>query len=412
MLKNYFKIAIAVLKRNRFFTFISLFGISCTLAVLMVITAFVDHLTGTDYPEFNAERSLYVMNLEYSSSKNYNRMHTQPSFDYLNKYVRTLKTPEKVTISSMPAVASSFLKDKKYDFKLMDTDGEFWDVMHFRFLEGKPYTFQQIKNFDRVAVISDNTRKTYFGEGTAVGKYIMANNIEYRVVGVIQGVAKTKIMSSADIYVPYTSPKSGYDSKSFQGSYHAILVAKSSSDFKAIEREYQNVVNKIQINEGNWDKLSSHADTYIESFTRSALGNNNNSGATLVYVIICLLLFLFLLLPTVNLVNINISRIFERSSEIGVRKAFGASSGTLVLQFIFENIILTIIGGCIGLIITIGVLLYINSSGIIPDIDLKINLTVLKYGFILCLIFGLLSGVYPAFKMSKLLIIKTLKSAS
>ena len=55
-----------------------------------------------------------------------------------------------------------------------------------------------------------------------------------------------------------------------------------------------------------------------------------------------------MLLPTVNLININVSRIMERASEIGVRKAFGASSRTLVGQFIVENLILTLVGGAVG----------------------------------------------------------------
>jgi putative ABC transport system permease protein len=59
-----------------------------------------------------------------------------------------------------------------------------------------------------------------------------------------------------------------------------------------------------------------------------------------------------MLLPTLNLVNVNITRIMERSSEIGVRKAFGASSRTLVYQFIVENLILTFLGGFIGMVLS------------------------------------------------------------
>ena len=61
-----------------------------------------------------------------------------------------------------------------------------------------------------------------------------------------------------------------------------------------------------------------------------------------------MLALLFLLIPTVNLVNINISRIMERASEIGVRKAFGAPARTLVGQFLVENLLLTFVGGLSG----------------------------------------------------------------
>jgi len=63
MLKNYFKIAIAVLKRRKFFTFISLFGISFSLTILIVITAFIDNGISAGYPDTNRDRSLYITNV-------------------------------------------------------------------------------------------------------------------------------------------------------------------------------------------------------------------------------------------------------------------------------------------------------------------------------------------------------------
>jgi putative ABC transport system permease protein len=100
----------------------------------------------------------------------------------------------------------------------------------------------------------------------------------------------------------------------------------------------------------------------------------------------------------------------ERSSEIGVRKAFGASPGTLVLQFITENIILTLLGGVIGILLSWGILQYINSSDLIPNIQLTIDFQVLMLGIVCCLIFGFLSGVYPAWRMSKMPVVDALKA--
>ena len=64
MLKNYFKIAIAVLRRRKFFTFISLFGISFTLTILLVLTSFLDKVVGDSYPDRKRDRSLYVTHLQ------------------------------------------------------------------------------------------------------------------------------------------------------------------------------------------------------------------------------------------------------------------------------------------------------------------------------------------------------------
>ena len=118
-----------------------------------------------------------------------------------------------------------------------------------------------------------------------------------------------------------------------------------------------------------------------------------------------------MLLPTVNLVNVSVSRILERASEIGVRKAFGASSWTLVGQFLVENVVLTLIGGLLGFVLAALVLDGINGSGLFPYARFALNGRVFLYGLLLTLFFGVLSGVYPAWKMSRLHPVDALKGA-
>jgi putative ABC transport system permease protein len=117
----------------------------------------------------------------------------------------------------------------------------------------------------------------------------------------------------------------------------------------------------------------------------------------------------FMALPAINLVNVNVSRILERASEIGVRKAFGASDTALVGQFIVENLMLTIIGGTIGVLLAEGVLMWITSSGFIANAVFHVNARVALYALAMSAVFGLLSGVLPAWKMARLPIVQSLK---
>ena len=127
------------------------------------------------------------------------------------------------------------------------------------------------------------------------------------------------------------------------------------------------------------------------------------------YMVLVGFALLFMSLPAINLVNVNISRIMERASEIGIRKAFGASSKVLTYQFITENIILTLIGGIIALILSVGVIYFINTSGMINYVDLTINWKVFVIAILVSLVFGLLSGVYPAWRMSRLQVVTALR---
>ena len=97
---------------------------------------------------------------------------------------------------------------------------------------------------------------------------------------------------------------------------------------------------------------------------------------------------------------------------VGVRKAFGASSRVLVGQFIVENVVLTLVGGAVGFVGSFIVLRGITASGLIPYADLTLNIRIFLYGLLLAVFFGVFSGVYPAWRMSRLNPVQALKGAA
>jgi putative ABC transport system permease protein len=399
MLKNYFKIAIAVLRRRKFFTFISLFGISFTLTILLVLTAFIDKVVGDSYPDKKRDRSLYVSRIQLSFKDG--RSSGPLSFYLLDHYGRALKTPVKVGISSGFNGTNTYVNNKKIAVNYKYTNEDYWDIMEYDFTEGKAFNKQQIDNADKVAVISEDMKREYFGDvPSVVGKYIEADNVKYRV---------TSYMVYSDIYLPYTVAKTDFrKDKSYQGGFFGVFLANSSADVSKMHTEYEDMINRLPMPRKEVIKIYSHADSYVRSYVDA--GDEQHSGLTIALTAISIFALLVMLLPTLNLVNINITRIMERSSEIGVRKAFGASSRTLVYQFIVENIILTLLGGLIGVILSLIALQVLNSATLIPNLVLTINFTVLAIGLLICFFFGLLSGVYPAWRMSKLNVVTALKA--
>jgi putative ABC transport system permease protein len=412
MLRNYFLTALAVLRRRKFFTFISLFGISFTLTILIVVTAFVDHSISASYPDTQRSRSLYVNFVQLMDTKNNGRRNGPASFYFLNHYAGSLKTPAKLAISSTFTATNTYINNKKLLINIKYTNDAYWQVLQYQFTEGKPYSAQQIANAEKVAVITEDTRLKYFGNTPAVGKYIETDNVQYRISGVVKNVPVTQIFAYADMYVPYTVSKMNYKDKSIHGNYTGILLTDSKADVDKISKEYDQLMAKIPKSDfQGFDKLISKADPYLTSFTRNMFGNGTDTGIGDLLLAAGIFVFIFMLLPTLNLVNVNISRIMERSSEIGVRKAFGASSKTLVGQFLVENLILTFLGGAIGILLSYVILRVINASALIPDAALTINLKVLFYSLVACLVFGLFSGVYPAWRMSRLHVVTALKAS-
>lgn len=413
MLSNYIKIAWKVLLRHPFYTFITLFGITLTLTVLMVVTSFLDHLFGAHYPENKRSRSLYIANIVQTDSANTTMSSGPASFEFLTKYAKSIKSAERVAIMSNFSFSNAYTNGKRIKLNTKYTDVDFWSVTDFEFLEGKPYDETNIRNADHVAVITDALREQYFGNDaeTVVGKTIDIENINYRVIGVVKGSPPTRVYTYSDVYFPYTAPKSNYENKGIRGRFAAIVLTKSPDDLPAVQAEFDSYVARIPRAEysdnNHFNVLIVKADTYFDHFLNTFV--RNDKDRITLYVIVGLVLLMIMGLPAVNLVNVNVSRILERASEIGVRKAFGAPSKALLWQFIIENVFITFIGGGFALILTLVIIHFINSSGWIAYADLTINLQVFLISVLVCLVFGLLSGVLPAFRMSKLKIAEALK---
>ncbi|MEZ0540605.1 ABC transporter permease [Fibrella arboris] len=415
MLTNYIKIAWKVLLRHPFYTFITLFGISLTLTVLMVLTSFLDHLFGAHYPELKRDRSIYIQMMTQLDSGRNGRSQGPMSFRFLTKYAKALKSAERVTICSMFNTSNAYVGSQKIDLNTKFTDADFWRVTDFEFLEGKPYNEQNIANGDYVAVITDDFRKQYFEDPSepVVGKDVEIENIHYKVIGVVKGSPITRILTHADVYFPYTAPKSNYQNTGLRGNYIAIALAGDKRGMKAINDEFQRFIQRIPV-PGDQDGFKYYVLVvkslpYLESFM-GAFADGDSGLKTMFYGVIGFIMLMLMGLPAINLVNVNVSRILERASEIGIRKAFGAPIRTLLWQFIVENIFITFIGGAIALVLTLIAISLINNSGWIAHADLTINVPVFLISMGICLVFGLLSGVLPALRMSKLNIAEALKS--
>ncbi len=411
MLRNYIKIAWKVLLRRKFFTFISLFGISFTLMILMVAVALVDHLFEPAKPGSNLDRTLYVMRVELTGggfgSSNF------PSYYFLSKYLRPLKTPELVSIHSMPSSLSHPFAGGKLSLQQKYTDAAFWEICQFDFLEGGAFDQQAVDNVEYVAVISETAQRQLFGNESAMGKQVDAFGSKYRVVGVIAGQDIPTFLAYSDIFVPISTSRQDFSRQEFTGRYNAFVMAYDESDFPTIRREFSKAIAEFESpRPDEFTEIKCHLGTQADFIAGEFIGYDNvEIGGAVILTVASIAGILFMLLPTVNLVNVNLSRIVERASEIGVRKAFGASSLTLVGQFVVENVILTLIGGAIGLILATAALQIITSSGVMPYGDFGLNLRVFFASLGICLFFGLVSGVYPAFKMSRLHPVDALRGA-
>jgi putative ABC transport system permease protein len=414
MLRNYLKMALKVLSRRKFYTFISMFGICITLTILLVIYAFWEHALGAHSPESNTDRSLMVTKITSYKNEGSSYSSGMLSYYFLDRYVRNMKSPEKVSIHSSYSNVTSYVDSKRIDLALKYSDAEFWEVTDFTFIEGRPYFKHEVEEQQKVAVLNREVKEKIFGQASALGKEVELYKEKFKVIGVVKNTPQTRPYTYASIFVPYTLSKQDLKKQALMGPYLATILAGSPAQRKTIQQEFKAVMEQVENPDPDKiDDIYAFADPYLLTFSRPALGNEleGNDGTYYLVSLIMILLLLFMLIPTVNLMNINISRIMERSSEIGVRKSFGASSASLVIQFIFENLILTLICGFISIGLAFLALQAIMAANLFPYAELKINFNVFATGMFFTVVFGFLSGVYPAWRMSRLQAAEALKAS-
>jgi putative ABC transport system permease protein len=413
VLKSHLRLAFAVLKRRKVFTAISLFGIALTLLVLVVAGALLDNVFGAFPPEVHHGRTLLVFNVRMTGK---NAQSTSPAgFGLIDRYARDLPGVERVAITSTMREAFSYQGGRKQRLYLKRTDAEFWRVLQFPFVEGAPFAEAEVDSGARVAVINRTMRRAFFGDGPALGRDVEVDGLTYRVMGVVEDVPMLRAVPFADVWVPHSSGRDQAYRSELQGEFWGVLLARSVDDLPQIQAEFRSRMQRIDLSAyPEFEKLQAMPETLLASTSRMIFATYDDAESRPDRLIgaFGLAALLFLALPTINLVNLSISRILERASEIGVRKAFGAPATSLVAQFVLENVVLTLAGGVLALLLAPLVLAAINQSGVVPYAQLALNLRTFALGFGLAVLFGVLSGAYPAWRLARLHPVVALKGAA
>lgn len=399
-MRSYFKLALKVLGRRKFFTFISLFGISMTLVVLMVATAVLDNFYAPRAPESRFDRVLKINRVTQRGPHDSESM--EAGYALLDGWMRPLHNVERTAIFSTISSTAIYRGDSRIDTDVKHTDGDYWNILDFHFIEGRPYSPKEDAAGAHVAVITDDLSRKLFDNASPLGKSFTLEGDSYTVIGVVPRVSLTRLAAYSDVWIPIGALKSSDFRHNYLGGFVGLVLAHSSSDFPRLKAEYKARLRSFPLDRKTYTEIATGLDTPFEALARDLTQNRTDSGAWILIGVIAAVALLFVTLPVLNLVTLNLSRIMERAPEIGVRKAFGASRPALIGQFVIENIVLTLFGGVAGFILTVVALRIANQFSVVPGAVFEVNARVFAYGMLIAVFFGAFSGVYPAWSMSRL----------
>jgi putative ABC transport system permease protein len=419
MLRNYLLTAYKVFMRRKLFTAINLACIVLTLVVLMVITSLLETAFFPSGVEGKSERFLQVttVRLDAPGGPGYGHAISRSPLGYklIDKYLKPIQGIERVAALTGTNSVSVYSGERISELQMRRVDADYWKVLDFTLLAGRLPNADDDTGARNVVVLNQSTaRKLFPGPVTAaVGRPIDIGGRAYQVIGVVEDVMQLNAFS--DIWAPIAT----FDSSAYRnqetGPFTALLLAHKAADLPRVRRDVERIARGVVLDDPKkWGSAHFWADSKLDTFARGLYGNDMQaeSGAARLLATIGGAMLLFMLLPALNLVNLNTGRIIERRAEIGLRKAMGATSRQLAAQLLVENLLLCLAGGVLGLAATAVVLNWLENLQLIPYLKVQMDLAVFAYGMLIAAVFGLLSGVIPAWNMSRLDPAHALKGAA
>jgi putative ABC transport system permease protein len=420
MFKNYFKIALRNLWKNKGFSAINIIGLAAGLATCLLIMLYVTDELGFDKYNEKVDR-IYRVDADIQFGGNHFVLAVVPDpmgaamvrdFPQVEQYVRFRNH-------------GGFLVKKGnenlQENKVIYTDSTLFDVFTLPMISGDPKT--ALVNPNSV-VITESTAKKYFNSTDVVGKTLLINDTSnYKITGVIKDVPKQSHFNY-DFFVSMYGQLASYEINQWtSNNFNTYIVLKKGTTAASIEPQLQPFIDKYVgpvfqsmnmteaqfIQQGNYLHYSLTPLSRIHLYSNKTSELSGNSSIEYVYIFSLIAIFI-LLIACVNFMNLSTARSANRAKEVGVRKVLGSLRKSLISQFIIESVLISFISLILALVIAALLLPYFNQlAGKEITLGLFSNPGLLPALILLVIIVGLLAGSYPAFYLSSFKPIEVLK---
>lgn len=426
MFKQYFTQALAQIRQQPLMSAVSILGTALAICLVMILVIVWRVKYAPAEPEVNLERSLFI-SIVCEQGKVDARINNiwQASPVLMERFVKPVEGVEAATAVSTysSALLASNDGSRRMKADYVKTDPDYWKIYSTRFLAGHPLTVADVptKEMEPV-VVCETVARTLFGRIDVVGETFQLNRNTMRIVGITSDVSLTAIHAYAQVWRRYPLNETEYNANGngWRSGYEITILTRGPQDFDQVRNGVHREVEKANAVATDYNlRLLGAPDDAVTVRQRSGSGfyEPDTTGLYLMNII-CILVVL--LVPALNLCGLSSSRMQQRMSELGVRKAFGSTPARLVRQILGENLMLTLIGGVVGLLFSfLAIYLLrewlfltsdtISSSGLVMlSTGTLFSPEIFLLGFLFCLLMNLLSAGIPAWVASRRDIVESL----
>jgi len=325
----------------------------------------------------------------------------QQSHLYYSDYELLARGVEDNITAIVPMYQSSYIVkygDESFSVSVTGVTSAYQDVRSYDLANGRFISDGDNKSQSKVAVLGSQTAEDLFGNLSPIGKAISINGIKFGVVGVLASKGSSGFSSSDDaIFIPL---ETGYDkvfgaTANYNGkkTVNNIIVSVKTTDLMdtvSAQMEYMlRRSHKLAVTDELDFNVMNQTDT-LETL---------NTITNTLTIFLGAIAGISLLVGGIGIMNIMLVSVTERTKEIGLRKAVGATRNQILIQFLIETMTLSVLGGLIGILFGIGLASIFTLTGLITAV---ITVDSILLSFFFALAIGVFFGIYPAFRAANL----------
>ncbi|HXB29047.1 MAG TPA: ABC transporter permease [Puia sp.] len=421
MIKNYFKIGIRSLLRNKFFTAINIFGLTLGMTTCLLIMLYVQNEMSYDRFNKKADQIVRVVFRGSIQGEKMKEAMVMPPIaqTFKSEYPEVLEATRLRNYGN-PRITYGDKTFKENAFAYADSN--FFEVFTLPFLKGNPKTALLEPN---TIVISESVAKKYFGSEDPIGKVLQFKdlNTSFKITGVMREMPVNSHFHF-DLFASMASFPQSREFSWMTSEYYTYLVLPKGYDYKKLEAKLPADVEKYMGSQlqkamgmtyaqfrqkGN--ELGLYLQPLMDIHLHSDLNLELGPVGDIRYVYIFSIVAIFMLLiACINFMNLSTAGASKRAREVGIRKVLGSLNGQLVRQFLLESLLLTSFAFLLSILLVFWALPFLNKlSGKNLSFNLLSNPWLLPGLLLFALITGLLAGSYPAFFLSSFKPVTVLK---
>jgi len=400
---NLIKIALAAIKRNKMRSFLTMLGIVIGVAAVIAMLA-IGQGSNASIKETISSMGTNLINVMPASQSRGGVSQGRAASPTLVvddvTYLENNSTLIEAVSPEMDGSGQIVYGSNNWPTSVYSGNEDYPFIKKYEIETGRMYTSKEIKSAAKVCLVGQTIIENIFSDGEdPIGKTIRFNNIPFKIIGTLKEKGDNTFGQDQDdmILAPYTTVMK----RLFRQTYlRAIVVSAKSEDL--ISETSAEITELLRLSH----KLSENEDDDFEIRTQEELISNFGSISEMMLVLLGSIAAISLVVGGIGIMNIMYVSVTERTREIGLRMAIGGKAKDILRQFLLEAMLLSILGGIIG--VGMGIL----ASNLVENImswPVLITSNSIILSFLFCTFIGVFFGWYPACKASALNPIEALR---